>query len=69
MRRFAAQLAGRGALRPEHSVERAADILWTVCAQATYDALVRDRDWTHAQYRDWLGDSLARLLLNDSVTR
>ncbi len=63
MRRFAALLAERGHLRPELSVDRAADILWTVCAQANYNSLVTSRGWTHEEFRAWLTDTLAHALL------
>jgi hypothetical protein len=63
MRRFAELLAERGALRGELTAERAADVLWTLCAQANYDSLVTARGWTHEQYRDWLADMLAAALL------
>lgn len=63
LRRFAALLAERGALRPGLSVDRAADIIWTVCAQANYDSLVIARGWTPAEYRDWLAETLAGSLL------
>ena len=63
LRRFAALLAERGALRAELNAARAADILWTICAQANYDSLVTARGWTHEEYRDWLTDTLVRSLL------
>lgn len=63
LRRFAGLLAERGALRPDLSVERAAEIIWTVCAQATYDSLVTARGWTHDEYRDWLAETLCHALL------
>jgi hypothetical protein len=66
LRRFAALLAERGALRPGLSADRAADIIWTVCAQANYDSLVTARGWTPAEYRDWLAETLAGSLLADS---
>lgn len=65
LRRFAALLAERGALRPGLTAGRAADILWTVCAQANYDSLVTDRGWTAEEYRDWVADTLAHSLLAD----
>jgi AcrR family transcriptional regulator len=65
LRRFAALLAERGVLRPGLTVDRAADIIWTVCAQATYDSLVTARGWTPAEYRDWLAETLAVCLLTD----
>jgi AcrR family transcriptional regulator len=63
MQRFAALLAERGALRPGLDADRAADILWTLCAQSTYQGLVTARGWSHAEYRDWLGALLADALL------
>jgi AcrR family transcriptional regulator len=66
LRSFATLLAERGALRPGLSVDRAADIIWTVCAQANYDSLVTARGWTPAEYRDWLAETLADSLLADS---
>jgi len=63
MRRFATLLHDRAALRPDLSVERAADILWALCAQATYDSLVLHRGWSDADYRDWLAQMLASALL------
>jgi AcrR family transcriptional regulator len=68
LRRFAALLAERGSLRPGLSVNRAADIIWTVCAQANYDSLVTSRGWTHEEYRDWLADTLANALLSNDET-
>jgi AcrR family transcriptional regulator len=65
LRRFAALLAERRALRPGLTVDRAADIIWTVCAQANYDSLVSARGWTPAEYRDWLAETLAAGLLPD----
>jgi hypothetical protein len=56
-------LAQTNALRSGVSVERAADLIWTICAQANYDALVTARGWTHQEYRDWLTDMLASSLL------
>lgn len=64
--RFAALLDERGALRPGLSVDRAADILWAVCAQANYDSLVTSRGWSHEEYRTWLSDTLAHALLADA---
>jgi AcrR family transcriptional regulator len=65
LRDFASLLAERGALRRGLSIERAADIIWTLCAQANYDALVSSRGWTHHEYRDWLADALTHALLED----
>ena len=68
LRRFAALLDERGSLRPGLSVDRAADLIWTLCAQANYDSLVTSRGWTHEEYRDWLADALAHALLATRTT-
>jgi len=63
MRRFAGHLDDQGALAAVLSVDRAADILWTLCAQANFEALVSARGWTSAEYVDWLSQSLISALL------
>ncbi|MCK6211400.1 TetR/AcrR family transcriptional regulator; helix-turn-helix transcriptional regulator [Georgenia sp. EYE_87] len=66
--RFARLLGERGHLREGMSAERAADILWTVCAQANYDSLVRACGWSHDEYRTWLADTLAGALLGTGTS-
>jgi AcrR family transcriptional regulator len=68
LRRFAALLSERGSLRPGLSVDRATDIIWTVCAQANYDSLVRERAWNHSEYEAWLASTLAHALLAGEST-
>jgi AcrR family transcriptional regulator len=63
MHRFAEFLAASGSLRPGLTVERAADLIWTICAQANFDALVTARGWTHLEFQDWLTEMLAASLL------
>ncbi|MET0866127.1 MAG: TetR/AcrR family transcriptional regulator, partial [Nakamurella sp.] len=63
MRRFAGQLADRGALRAGVTPDRAADMLWAICAQANYDALVVDRGWTDEEFQEWLAETLIAALL------
>jgi AcrR family transcriptional regulator len=63
MRRFAGLLAERGALRHDLSADTAADILWTLCAQATYESLVGARFWSAEHYQQWLADTLIASLL------
>jgi AcrR family transcriptional regulator len=65
LRRFASLLAERGVLRPDLSVDRATDVIWTLCAQSTFEALVTARGWSHREYREWLGDLLADALLEN----
>jgi AcrR family transcriptional regulator len=65
MRRFADLLDRQGRLRPGLAADRAADMIWTLCAQANFDALVGERGWSHRDYEVWLGDLLAAALLRD----
>lgn len=65
LRRFAQLLHDRAALRPDLRVDRAADLLWTICAQANYDSLVTRRGWTADEYQAWLGDTLICSLLDE----
>ncbi len=67
LRRMAEMLAVRGALRPGLTVDRARDLVWTLCAQANFDALVTARGWSHDEYREWLTDMLAAALLEPAV--
>jgi AcrR family transcriptional regulator len=63
LRDFASLLAERGALKPGLTVDKARDLIWTLCAQANYDALVTSRGWSHEDYREWLAEALAAALL------
>ncbi len=63
LQRFAGHLAERGLLRPGLSIDEAGDTLWMINALTVYDLLVGQRGWTPEQYRDWLADSLYRLLV------
>jgi AcrR family transcriptional regulator len=62
--RLAKLLAERGALRAGLTVDDARDILWATTSHSMYDLLVQNRRWAPDRYRDWLADSLARLLLH-----
>jgi len=63
LHRFAELLAERDVLRTDITTDRAADILWTLCAQATFEALVTTRGWSLSEYREWLGETLSDALL------
>jgi AcrR family transcriptional regulator len=63
MRRLADLLDRQGKLRPGLPADRAADLVWTLCAQANFDALVGQRGWTHREYESWLGEMLAAAVL------
>ncbi len=69
MRRFAGLLDRQGRLRPGLAADRAADLIWTLCAQANYDALVAERGWSHREYDNWLTDMLIAALLPDQLPR
>jgi AcrR family transcriptional regulator len=56
-------LEQRGVLRPGLTAERAGDIVYTVCGQANYEALVTQCGWTEREYRDWLVETLGAALL------
>jgi AcrR family transcriptional regulator len=61
--RFIGMLAERGHLRAGLTFEVARDVFWTLCSQEVYDLLVVARDWTAAQYQQWLTVALQRELL------
>ena len=56
-------LEQRGALRDGVTAERAGDIVYAVCGQANYVALVGDCGWAEAEYESWLAESLIAALL------
>jgi TetR/AcrR family transcriptional regulator of autoinduction and epiphytic fitness len=59
---FAAHLAAAGALRPEHDVDSAADVLWLAMDVRGYDWLVRRRGWSTERYQQWYVDTVAGAL-------
>lgn len=61
--RFVTLLAEAGKLRDDVPVDRACDVVWTLCSLAVYDLLVLERKWGDDQYRDWLASALVRELL------
>jgi AcrR family transcriptional regulator len=56
-------LRRQGSLRPGLSTRKAGDIIWALASERLYLALVRERDWSAAQYETWLTDQLAAALL------
>ena len=60
---FVQMLAARGVIRAGLDVETAGDTLWALTSLAVYDLLAGLRGWSDEQYRAWLGDALAALLL------
>ncbi|HVL60582.1 MAG TPA: helix-turn-helix domain-containing protein [Microbacterium sp.] len=56
-------LEERGVLRDGVDAERAGDIVYAVCGQANYVALVGDCGWSEAAYETWLAETLIAALL------
>ena len=56
------------ALRQGLTQATAGDILWALNDPGLYVALVEIRGWQPAVFRDWLADTMIRLLLTDPVT-
>lgn len=63
MRLLAAELAATGTLRPELTVEEAADLLWSMNSPEFYLLLVGQRGWDPDRYQQWLADAWRLLLL------
>lgn len=56
-------LAASGALRTGLSLDRAADILWTLNHPDVWLLLHGERGWTPEEFEQWFGDSCVELLL------
>jgi AcrR family transcriptional regulator len=56
-------LEQRGVLRAGITAEQAGDIVYAVCGQANYVALVDECGWTMADYESWLSETLIATLL------
>src|SRR6266498_76422 len=57
-------LEEKKALRPGLSVDRAADILWTLNNPSVWQLLVGERGWTPEEYERWCGDVACAQLLS-----
>jgi len=64
MRSVAADMAQRGELAPDVTVERAADIFWALCGPETYRLFVVDRGWPPDEYEHWLVGALTHAVLH-----
>lgn len=60
------QLYDAGALRPDLTVERATDILWTLNHPDVWLLLVGARGWTPEQWESWFVDAATSQLLEKS---
>jgi AcrR family transcriptional regulator len=63
MRLLARNLAATGRLRPDLSVGKAADIIWSMNSPEFYLLLVEERGWSPGAFERWLADAWIRLLL------
>lgn len=52
--------------RPELTVNRIRDILWTVTSPELYDMLIQQRGWTLSSYGDFLNATMASQLLQST---
>lgn len=41
-----------------------AEIVWTITSPQVFRLLIVDRGWSREKYISWLGETLARLLLD-----
>jgi TetR/AcrR family transcriptional regulator, regulator of autoinduction and epiphytic fitness len=60
---FAADLIATGEVRPEHTADTVADVLWLAMDVRNYDWLVRRRGWPAERFRRWYVDTVAAALL------
>jgi AcrR family transcriptional regulator len=60
-------LETKNALRSGLSVDRAADILWTLNHPNVWQLLVHERDWTPEEHERWWGDIAAIQLLEPAI--
>lgn len=56
-------IAGIGDLRPDLTLDEAADVLSMLNSPATFHHLVRQRGWTPERYQQWLAAAMVRELL------
>jgi hypothetical protein len=52
-----------GALRPDLTVARARDLIWTLNSLEVWDLLVIQRGWTPSAYSAWVGRAMADAVL------
>ena len=63
MRRLVSWLVSNGPLRAGLTEEEAAAIVWTMASPEVHGLLRVVRGWSAERYRDWLRESLTRILL------
>lgn len=62
-RTLAEILAAKQALRPDLTVQQAADIIFTLLSPEVYLLLAAERGWSPAQWQDWLTGTIAQAVL------
>jgi AcrR family transcriptional regulator len=63
MRRLAQDLEAAGGLRPDLSVDEAADVIWATNSAEMFVLFTVERGWSPDRYESWLADTWCRLLL------
>jgi TetR/AcrR family transcriptional regulator of autoinduction and epiphytic fitness len=63
MKVFLRAVLSNGPLREGLTLEQAAETVWAVTSGEVFILLVSDRGWNLDKYREWLADSLTRLIL------
>jgi len=58
-------LANRGVLRPDMTVDEAADVMTVLVDPNTYLRLVVERRWDLDRAEQWLSNALVRMLMVD----
>jgi TetR/AcrR family transcriptional regulator, regulator of autoinduction and epiphytic fitness len=59
---LAADLAATGELRPDHTADTVADVLWLAMDVRNYDYLVRRRGWPSDRFQRWYVDTVTAAL-------
>jgi hypothetical protein len=67
MCRLAQDLEDAGGLRPDLTVDEAADSIWATNSSELYLLLTSERGWPAERYENWLADTWCRLLLPDEL--
>ena len=63
MRKLATDLRDAGGLRPDLSIDEAADTIWATNSSELYVMLTTERGWSPDRFEHWLADTWTRLLL------
>ncbi len=64
MRSLAGWLARKGRFRRGLGEEEAAAVIWTLASPEVHRLMRSERRWSRQAYSEWLGDTLARTLLD-----